>query len=429
MAPVAVDSRPAHKDNLEDLFDYVARSFVYSGFRILNGCVYSVTSLRSVLSQYRPKSDGNDDNNRSYFNYYKNLRADAVKMVDFDDYRRNPRWRLNINEPSHFPVYMIESAIGLQLSSSQINEFRRRIARQRVEFDNLGLAEIDINGLNEAEEGDVEILRVVDMLAERRMNSSNDMIIMYQRQIDQVPRDTKSEINKIRRLHYKIRSQERLDAANFRERAEALVTMLDEFDDNFARRCIHHDDRVCELNKRILRTHRTNYDVISRLHNRMVRREERINDDEDLDYSDTTSDAEDDIYPVVEYLDVIERMNDRGRGKLFRSMVIFTVRVSHTYFKIPHRQYPAEELQRTTKKVPARREKLKQLILIWRQNRKAQTIPTVWIKTPILLKYLLLPVHLPSVLVTTVLLSPTTNHHVPIDRVEVERRKPMPGMF
>lgn len=298
-----------HTDDLDDLFDYYSMSYVYSGFRRLNGRIYSVSSVRKILSLGCPEIDGRDGA-VGYFLYFSEHDIDPVRKTDFSEYRTNPMWRLREDEPSHLPIQDVEASIGAQLDPTDLARLRRRVMYQRIEFDHSGLLDIDIKCLHPHETDDI-ILRVVDEMAVIRRVSSNPLVVMLQQQMDEIVRDSRRSINTVRRMHYKIKAMERKAKANGRCQRERHRLLLSEIRGSMNRRLNHDDKHISALQKRINRTHKSNYDLIHRVHRRILRREEKLKYNEDLYYDDTASEGEELPYPH-NHLSVLRDMYDEG---------------------------------------------------------------------------------------------------------------------
>lgn len=319
MDPVGTDPDP-HDDDLRDMFDYISGEYVYSGFRRpnesefrrLNGRLYKVDSLRKLQSEHyrNPRVDG-AVNKKPYFNYYTDDDSEPVRSFDFSFYRRNPVWGLQEDEPSHIHIDAINTAVDTVLSTDETLKLRRRILRQRVEFEQSGLIEIDKTKLA-PHETDAIILAKVDELSEERRKDPCLIVQMLQRYIDEHDRVTTDDTNKIRRYHYKIKGLQRKNYAKQKIQYERHRCLLLEIDRHLPQRLIHDDDYICQLQHRINRTHQTNFVLIHRIHNRILRRESKIKYNEDLFYDDTESEGEEDPRVIMENMDVVANLYPRN---------------------------------------------------------------------------------------------------------------------
>ena len=99
--------------------------------------------------------------------------------------------------------------------------------------------------------------------------------------------------------------------ALFNQQKEKLKGILEEIQENgWLCRQEHVDDRVKRLQRRIDEVHRSNLHLLSRLHKRMVERWGRIVRDEDIEYSDTDSDEDEETGPDPRFEDFVRELEE-----------------------------------------------------------------------------------------------------------------------
>ena len=108
------------RDELNNLYDVIARTFVYQDFRRMRGHMYYLSSLEELLQSGTPHGYGWSGIN-PYFHFYAGCNEKRQKMFNFN-YRRNPCWRLGSDEPSHLPVLEIKAAINNLLPTEEENK-------------------------------------------------------------------------------------------------------------------------------------------------------------------------------------------------------------------------------------------------------------------------------------------------------------------
>ena len=144
------------------------------------------------------------------------------------------------------------------------------------------------------------LLATVESLGERRRNSRSNEIRSKQEEIEKVlclKPTASDEFDHIRVLHSKIMTHEQKEEATLKKQKGKLQRILVEIDSYACERQKHLDDRIRNIQLRIDGIHWSNLHLLLRVHKRIKKRWDKIGNDEDLDYSNTSSDKDEGTGP------------------------------------------------------------------------------------------------------------------------------------